>query len=103
MIRKNAVVGILVFRDLRQKLTYQIEYYCNLDESIRKNSNNLGLKLINNCSRTLSARRIKQEMEGVVRNSQRMFLLPSDKLGRFTSILDELIAQPELQLLNMAS
>lgn len=103
MLRKSCVVGITVFRDFSQDLAYHTEEYDSLDECIRKNATQRNLKLINNCSRNISSRRIKKEVEDVFKHSKKMFLVPSEKLGKFITLLDEVIHEPNAGYLEMAS
>lgn len=103
MLRKSCVVGIMIFRDYGKELAYQTEEYDNLDECIRKNATQRNLKLINNCSRNMSSRRIRKEVSDVVKNSKKMFLVPSEKLPKFLNVLDEIIREPDVNYLTMAS
>lgn len=103
MLRKSCVIGIMISKDFGQELAYKTEEYKNLDECIRKNATKRNLKLINNCSRNISSRRIRKEVSDVEHNSKKMFLVPSEKLTRFLNILDDIIQEPNVDYLEMAS
>lgn len=103
MLRKSCVVGITIFRDYSQELAYQIEEYSNLDECIRKNATQRSLKLINSCSRNLSSRRIKKEIEDVVKNSKKMFIIPSENMDKFKAHLEKILKEPTDDYMVMAS
>lgn len=94
MLRKSCVVGITIFRDYGQELAYESEEYANLDECIRKNATKRNLKLINNCSRNMSARRLKKEIEDIVRNGRKMFIIPSENIERFKAIIESVLQEP---------
>ncbi len=94
ILRKSCVVGITIFRDIGQELAYEIEEYSNLDECIRKNATKRSLKLINNCSRKLSVRRLKKEVEDIVQNGRKMFIFPSENLDRYKSIIEDVLKEP---------
>lgn len=103
MLRKSCVIGILILREYGQEISYKMEEYSNLDECIRKNATQRNLKLINNCSRNISARRVKKEIEDVTHHSRKMFIIPSENLDKFKALLEGILREPLGDYMVMAS